>query len=44
MLVVCSVSEAKQHWRGLRLQGKLACADSADHSVSHTMYKNAANG
>ena len=35
-------TEAKQHWHGVRLQGKLACVDLADHSVSHTMYKNAA--
>ena len=27
---------------GLRLQGKLACLQSADHSVSHSILKNAA--
>ena len=37
-------AETKQHWTGLRLQGKLACLDFADHSVSHSMYRNAAVG
>ncbi len=27
--------QQKQHWTGLKLQGKLACLSSADHSVSH---------
>ena len=37
-------TETKQHWTGLRMQGKLACLDFADHSASHSMYKNAAVG
>ena len=37
-------SETRQHWCGLRLQGKLACMESADHSVSHSVFKNAAVG
>ncbi len=32
----------KQHWTGLKLQGKLACLPSADHSVSHSFLKNTA--
>ena len=32
----------KQHWTGLRLQGKLACLSCADHSVSHSFFKNTA--
>lgn len=32
----------KQHWTGLKLQGKLACLSSADHSVSHSFLKNTA--
>ncbi|KAI2658189.1 Poly(ADP-ribose) glycohydrolase [Labeo rohita] len=32
----------KQHWTGLKLQGKLACLSSADHSVSHSFPKNTA--
>ncbi len=32
----------KQHWTGLKLQGKLACLSSADHSVSHSYLKNTA--
>ena len=31
-----------QHWTGLKLQGKLACLPSADHSVSHSFLKNTA--
>ena len=30
----------QQHWTGLKLQGKLACISTADHSVSHTIFKN----
>ncbi|CAB1421407.1 unnamed protein product [Pleuronectes platessa] len=37
-------AETKLHWTGLRLQGKVACLDFADHSVSHTMYRNASVG
>lgn len=37
-------TEAREHWRGLRLQGKLACLDFVDHSTSHSMYRNAAIG
>ena len=32
----------RQRWTGLRLQGKVACLQSADHSVSHSFLKNAA--
>ncbi len=32
--------QQKQHWTGLKLQGKLACLPSADHSVSHSFLKN----
>ncbi|CAB1456514.1 unnamed protein product [Pleuronectes platessa] len=37
-------AETKQHWTGLRLQGKVAGLDFADHSVSHTMYRDASVG
>jgi hypothetical protein len=30
----------QQHWTGLKLQGKLACIPTADHTVSHTIFKN----
>ena len=29
----------RQRWTGLRLQGKVACLQSADHSVSHSFLK-----
>ena len=32
----------RQHWTELRLQGKTACLPAADHSVSHSVYKNVA--
>ncbi|ROL43499.1 hypothetical protein DPX16_17320 [Anabarilius grahami] len=32
----------KQYWAGLKLQGKLACLPSANHSVSHSFLKNTA--
>ncbi len=32
----------KQHWTGLKLQGKLACLSSGNHSVSHSYLKNTA--
>ncbi|KAK0147264.1 hypothetical protein N1851_013316 [Merluccius polli] len=32
----------RQRWTGLRLQGKVACLQSADHSVSHSILKNTA--
>ena len=44
VLLSVKQTEARQHWHGLRLQGKLACIDAADHSVSHSIYKNAAIG
>ncbi len=31
--------QQKQHWTGLKLQGKLACLPSADHSVSHHFWR-----
>ncbi len=34
--------QQKQHWTGLKLQGKCACLSSADHSVSHSILKNTA--
>ncbi len=37
-------TEAKEHWHGLQMQGKSACVDFADHSTSHSMYRNAAPG
>ena len=30
----------RQQWTKLRLQGKTACLPAADHSVSHTVFKN----
>ena len=30
----------QQHWTGLKLQGQLACLPTADHSVSHSIFKN----
>lgn len=30
----------QQHWTVLKLQGKLACLFHADHSVSHSFFKN----
>ncbi|XP_033977699.1 uncharacterized protein LOC117475536 isoform X4 [Trematomus bernacchii] len=44
VLLSMKQSEIKQHWCGLRLQGKLACLGFADHSVSHSVFKNAAVG
>jgi len=35
--------DTKQHWTGLKMQGKLACLDFADHSI-HSMYRNSAIG
>ncbi len=35
-------STSIQHWTRLKLQGKLACLSSADHSVSHSLLKNTA--
>lgn len=32
----------RQHWAGLRLQGKLACLPCADHTVSHSILRNTA--
>ncbi len=32
----------KQHWTGLKLQGKLSCLSSGNHSVSHSYLKNTA--
>ena len=37
-------AEVRQHWCGLRMQGKLACLGFADHSVSHSVFKNIAVG
>ena len=34
--------QQQQHWTGLKLQGKLACLPTADHSVSHSFIKNTA--
>ena len=34
--------QQQQHWTGLKLQGKLACLATADHSVSHSFLKNTA--
>ena len=34
--------QLRQHLTGLRLQRKLATMDCADHSVSYSMYQNAA--
>ncbi|XP_033999995.1 uncharacterized protein LOC117493511 [Trematomus bernacchii] len=42
VLLSMKQSEIRQHWCGLRLQGKLACLGFADHSVSHSVFKNAA--
>lgn len=36
--------EISQHRCGLRMQGKLACMEFADHSVSHSVFWNAAVG
>ena len=44
VLLSMKQSEIRQHWCGLRLQGKLACLGFADHSVSHSVFKNAAVG
>ena len=41
-LLTLREQERKERWTGLRLQGKLACLQSADHSVSHSILKNAA--
>ena len=32
--------QRQKHWTGLKLQGKLACMSSVDHSVSHTTLQN----
>ena len=32
--------QRQKHWTGLKLQGKLACIPTADHTVSHTIFKN----
>ena len=32
----------RQHWTQLRLQGKTACLPAADHSVSHSVFRNVA--
>ena len=32
----------RQHWTGLKMQGKLACLTTADHSVSHAVFKSVA--
>ena len=29
--------QRQRHWRGLKLQGKLACILCADHSISHSL-------
>lgn len=34
--------EIRQHWCGLRMQGKQACMEFADRSVSHSVFKNSA--
>ncbi|XP_034086410.1 uncharacterized protein LOC117555601 [Gymnodraco acuticeps] len=44
VLLSTKQSEIRQHWYGLGLQGKLACLGFADHSVSHSVFKNAAVG
>ena len=41
-LLAIKEQDRKRRWTGLRLQGKLACLASADHSVSHSILKNAA--
>lgn len=41
-LLALKEQQRRQRWTGLRLQGKLACLQSADHSVSHTILKNVA--
>ena len=44
--VILSMKRAQsaQHWKGLRLQGKLACLSFADQSLSHTIYSNVSIG
>ena len=37
-------TQSAQHWKGLRLQGKLACLSFVDQSLSHTIYSNASIG
>ena len=32
--------QQQQHWTGLKLQGKLACLPDANHTVSHSIFKN----
>ena len=44
VLLNASQAEIRQHWCGLRMQGKLACLGFADHSVSHSVFKNTAVG
>ncbi|KAF3837885.1 hypothetical protein F7725_009653 [Dissostichus mawsoni] len=44
VLLSVKQSEIRQHWCGLRLQGKLARLGFADHSVSHSVFKNATVG
>ena len=44
LLLHIKQTDTMQHWTGLRMQGKLACLGFADHSVSHSMYRNAAVG
>ena len=41
-LLALREQKRRQRWTGLRLQGKVACLQSADHSVSHSFLKNTA--
>ena len=41
-LVRLQQQRQKQHWVRLKLQGKLACLPTADHTVSHSLFKNSA--
>ena len=39
-LIMLQQQKQQHHWTGLKLQGKLACLPDADHTVSHTIFKN----
>ena len=39
-LLLINHEQRQRHWRGLKLQGKLACVPFADHSISHTIFYN----
>ena len=41
-LVKLQQQRQQQHWTDLKLQGKLACLPTADHTVSHSILKNSA--